>query len=309
MPRIAIVQAAPVGFDREATLDKAEVLVRGAAEHGAELVVLPEAFIGGYPKGAIFGAFVGGRTGRGFEEFGRYAEGASELPGPTSERLGEVAAEAGVVLVSGVIEREGGTLYSSTAILGQRGELIGVRRKLMPTGAERLIWGFADGSSIDVYETSVGRIGAVICWENYMPLLRAAMYQKGIQLYIAPTADTRERWIASMRHIALEGRCFVLSCGLFARRRDLPAAEELSIDEGSDERIIDHGGSCVISPLGEFVAGPVFDEEATIYADLDLSEVAASKYDFDPVGHYSRPDVFHLTVDVTPRRSVSRRCD
>lgn len=303
MTKVAVVQAAPVGFNPEATLQKAEELVGNAARAGARLVVLPEAFVGGYPKGSSFGAVVGDRTEEGYGEFGRYAAGASEIPGPVSQRLGEIAGTSNVYLVSGVIEKAGGTLYSSIAFFDDDGSLLGVRRKLMPTGAERLVWGFADGSSIEAYPTPMGRLGAVICWENYMPLLRAAMYSKGIELYIAPTADGRDRWLATMRHIALEGRCYVLSANYFARRKDFPPGHPCP-HGSSDETVVSRGGSCIIDPFGEIVAGPAYDEEALLFADIDLEKVATSKYDFDPIGHYGRPDLFQLHVDTAPRDAV-----
>ena len=203
----------------------------------------------------------------------------------------------------GVIERDGGTLYCTATFFGPDGALLGKHRKLMPTAMERLIWGFGDGSTLPVVETSIGRIGAVICWENYMPLLRMAMYAKGIQLYCAPTVDDRETWTTTMRHIALEGRCFVLSANQFARRRDYPA--DYAPLQGNDpETVLIGGGSCIVSPLGVVLAGPARDGEAILTADLDLDDIARGTFDLDPVGHYARPDVLQLTVDERPKRPV-----
>ena len=164
----------------------------------------------------------------------------------------------------------------------------------MPTGSERLVWGFGDGSTLPVYDTSLGKLGAVICWENYMPLMRMAMYSKGIQLYCAPTADNRDSWLASMRHIALEGRCFVLSCNQFVRAKDYP--DDLC-PSGNPEDIISRGGSCIVDPFGNFLVEPHFGDETILMADLDMAEIARGKYDFDVVGHYARPDVFQLLVN------------
>ncbi|MHC5543777.1 nitrilase-related carbon-nitrogen hydrolase, partial [Singulisphaera rosea] len=176
-------------------------------------------------------------------------------------------------------------------------------RKLMPTAAERLVWGFGDGSTLPVLETSIGRLGAAICWENYMPLLRMHLYSKGVQLYCAPTADDRETWLATMRHVALEGRCFVLSCNQYALRSDYP--EEYPAIQGNDpSTIMTRGGSCIIDPLGRILAGPAFDGPCILTADLDLDEIARGKYDFDVSGHYARPDVFQLVVDERPKRPV-----
>jgi len=209
--RVAVVQAGSMLFDSERTLAKAERLTAEAAAGGAKLIVFPEAFAGGYPKGADFGARVGSRTPEGRKLFRRYFESALDVPGPGTARLGEAARTHGAWVVMGAIERDGGTLYCTALFFAPDGTLAGKHRKLMPTAMERLIWGFGDGTTLPVIETGFGKIGAVICWENYMPLLRAAMYAKGIQFYCAPTVDDRESWQASMRHIALEGRCFVLS--------------------------------------------------------------------------------------------------
>lgn len=208
---VAVVQAASVLFDPGATIVKAADFARDAASRGAKIVLFPEAFIGGYPKGMDFGARVGTRTDEGREQFRCYYDGAIDVPGPHCSQLGSIAKSNGIYLVIGVIERDGGTLYCTVLFFTPDGALLAKHRKLMPTVAEKLIWGFGDGSTLPVLDTPHGKLGAVICWENYMPLLRTAMYAKGIQLYCAPTVDDRERWTATMRHIALEGRCFVLA--------------------------------------------------------------------------------------------------
>ncbi len=301
--RAAVVQAAPVAFDVEATLDKAERLIVGASASGAQLVVFPEAFISCYPRGLSFGTVVGSRTADGREDFRRYWESSIDVPGPAVDRLSEMARSNAVYLVMGVIERDGGTLYCTILFFADDGRYLGKHRKLMPTAAERLIWGYGDGSTLPVFDTEIGKIGAVICWENYMPLLRMTMYSKGIQIYCAPTADGRDGWTASMRHIALEGRCFVLSCNQFARRRDYPADYDAIQGDDPDE-IMSRGGSMIVSPLGEVLAGPNFEEEAILTADLDLDDVARGKFDLDVVGHYARPDVFQLTVNEKPTPPV-----
>jgi nitrilase len=274
---VAVVQAGAVMFDSDASIAKAEGLVAEAAGRAARLVVFPEAFIGGYPKGEDFGARVGSRSAEGRKLFRRYFEDAVSVPGPATQRLGWLARDHGVWLAIGAIERDGGTLYCTALFFAPDGSLAGKHRKLMPTGMERLIWGFGDGSTLPVIETGFGRIGAVICWENYMPLLRAAMYRQGIQLYCAPTVDDRETWPVTMRHIALEGRCFVLSACQYT------------------EQI--RGGSLIVGPLGKVLAGPCYDEECILTADLDLGEIAEGKFDLDVAGHYARPDVFRLEVE------------
>ena len=279
--RAAVVQAGSILFDSQASIAKAETLIAEAAGSGAKLVVFPEAFVGGYPKGADFGARVGSRTPEGRKLFARYYQNAVEVPGPATARLGEAARAHGVWLVIGVIERDAGTLYCTALFFAPDGSLPARHRKLMPTAMERLIWGFGDGSTLPVIETEFGRIGAVICWENYMPLLRAAMYAKGIQFYCAPTVDDRETWAVTMRHIALEGRCFVLSSCQYSQAGDAPI----------------RGGSIIVGPLGAILAGPRYDCECILTAELDPAEIAEGKFDLDVVGHYARPDVFRLEVN------------
>jgi nitrilase len=301
--RAAVVQAAAVAFDREATLDKAEGLVAEAAGRGAQLVVFPEAFVSGYPRGITFGTVVGQRTEEGRDHFRRYWESAVDVPGPAAGRLGAMAREHGIHLVMGVIERDGGTLYCTVLFFDPAGELMGKHRKLMPTAAERLVWGYGDGSTMPVFDTPHGRLGAVICWENYMPMMRMAMYAKGIQLYCAPTADARDSWIQTVSHIAVEGRCFVMSCNQFARRSDYPADIPNALAE-QPEAVLSRGGSCIVDPFGRLLAGPDYEGEVILTAELDLDQVARAKFDFDVAGHYARPDVFQLHVDERPKPPV-----
>jgi len=303
--RAAVVQDAPVAFDTTKTMTKAIGLVEAAAAQGAQVVVFPEAFIAGYPKGADFGARVGMRSPEGRQEFQRYWESAIDVPGPVTHTLGELARTHCLHLVIGVIERDGGTLYCTVLFFGDEGQLLGKHRKVMPTAMERLIWGFGDGSTLTVVPTPLGKIGAVICWENYMPLLRMSMYAQGVELYCAPTVDDRETWLPTMRHIALEGRCFVLSSCQFAKRSDFPA-DYAPIQGNDPDGILIRGGSCIISPLGQVLAAPVFDQPAILTADLDLSEIVRGKYDLDVVGHYARPDLFQLQVNPSPQQAVQQ---
>lgn len=299
----AVVQAASVGFDSARTLEKLRGLAADAARRQAKLAVFPEAFVSAYPKGLDFGARVGMRSPKGRDDFRRYYDSAIDVPGPATDFIGKVAAENRLFLVVGVIEREAGTLYCTVLFFADDGRYLGKHRKLMPTAMERLIWGFGDGSTLPVFDTGLGRIGAVICWENYMPLLRTAMYAKGVQIYCAPTADGRKTWLPTMQHVALEGRCFVLSCNQYSRRRDFP--QDYDCAQGSDpDAVISEGGSCIISPLGEVLAGPDFDGETILTAHIDLGEIARGKYDFDVTGHYARPDIFRLHVNERPMQPV-----
>lgn len=304
----AVVQAAPVGFDVPRTLAKLGDLAADAARRGAKIAVFPEAFVSAYPKGLDFGARVGSRTAEGREWFRRYFESAIDVPGPACDQIGKLAKANGIQLVVGAIERDGGTLYCSALFFGPDGVCQGKHRKLMPTAMERLIWGFGDGSTLPVIETAMGRIGAVICWENYMPLLRTAMYAKGVELYCAPTVDCRRTWAPSMRHIAVEGRCFVLSACQFARRRDFPADYPIDMaplaGSGGDAVLID-GGSVIVDPMGEVLAGPNYEAECILTAEIDRGAIARGKYDLDVVGHYARPDVFQLTVDERAKPTVA----
>ncbi len=301
--RAAVVQAGSVPFDTAACIDKAVRLAGEAAARGAQLAVFPEAFVPGYPKGMDYGLVVGARDPAGREEFRLYLEAAIDVPGPETARLGEAAAAHGLHLVIGVIERELGTCYCTVLFFGPDGRLLGKHRKLMPTALERMIWGFGDGSTLTAVDSPWGRIGSVICWENYMPMLRMAMYAKNVALYCAPTADDRDTWIPTMRHVALEGRCFVLTACQFLRRGDFPEALRVRLGDGPGA-VLMRGGSAIIGPLGAVLAGPHFDGETILVADLDLAEIGRGKFDFDVAGHYSRPDVFRLLVNEEPARAV-----
>ncbi|MEO5704576.1 MAG: carbon-nitrogen hydrolase family protein [Candidatus Limnocylindrales bacterium] len=304
--RVAVVQAAPVLFDREATIDKAIGLIGDAAAGGATLVVFPEAFVPAYPRGLGFGVVVGSRSAEGRRLFARYSRNAVEVPSAATERLGAAAREAGIWLAIGVIERDpiGGTLYCTLLYYSAEGVLLGKHRKLKPTAAERLVWGEGDGSTMPVFETPLGRVGGLICWENYMPLARTALYTKGVEIYLAPTADARDVWQSTIQHIALEGRCFVLSCNQYVTKsmypRDL-GPEALTDLEAAPEDMC-RGGSAILSPLGDYLAGPLYGKEGILYADLDPDAIAGARFDFDPVGHYARPDIFTFAVDERAQR-------
>jgi len=301
--KAAIVQAGSALFDTPATLDKFERLAKEAAAGGAGLAVFPEAFIGGYPKGSHFGAPVGSRSVEGRDLFRRYYDAAIEAPGPEVRRMGEIAGDLKLDIVVGVIERDGGTLYCTALCYGANGALLGKRRKLMPTAAERLIWGYGDGSTLEAFDANAGRIGAVICWENFMPMARMSQYAQGVEIYCAPTVDDRESWTSLMRMVALEGRCFVLSANQFMKRSDAP--DDFKPVQGDDpDTVLINGGSVIVSPLGEILAGPVFGEETILFAELDPGDIARGKMDFDVAGHYARPDIFTLEVNRSKQSPV-----
>jgi nitrilase len=302
---VAVVQAASVAFDSKQTLEKALDLTRDAARKGARLVLFPEAFLSGYPRGLDFGSVVGSRSPAGRDDFRRCWESAVDIPGPAVEMLARAARSNRVFLVMGVVERDRSTLYCSVLFFAADGTFLGKHRKVMPTASERLIWGYGDGSTLPVFDTPLGRVGAVICWENYMPLLRTYMYSQGIEIYCAPTADHREMWVATMQHIALEGRCFVLGCNQFNRRRDFPKNFRSPFGDLPDT-VISQGGSCIVDPFGKFLAGPNFQDETILVAELDRDQLPRAKFDFDAVGHYSRPDIFRLLVDDQPKPVVTR---
>ncbi|QCP52915.1 carbon-nitrogen hydrolase family protein [Trinickia violacea] len=301
--RVAVVQAGSTLFDTPRTLERMRAHCETLAREGAELAVFPEAYLGGYPKGLDFGTRVGSRSSAGRDDFLRYARSAIDVPGVETERIGAFAREARCSLVVGVIERGGATLYCTALFFNERGVLVAKHRKLMPTASERLIWGSGDGSTLPVVQSSVGKLGAAICWENYMPMLRQSMFARGVEIWCAPTVDERDMWQASMRHIAYEGRCFVLSACQFLTREDCPPDYDCIQGNEPGTQLI-KGGSVIVSPLGEVLAGPVYGQEAVLTADIDLDDVVRGKYDLDVAGHYARPDVFSLHVDMRPKSSV-----
>jgi len=297
---VAVVQSAPPSFDTDGTMRKISTICEQAHAEHAKLVVFPEAFLGGYPKGLDFGARVGLREPRGRDEFVRYHQASVTLPGTELTTLCKLAQRLSLHIVMGCIERDGGTLYCSTLFIDSHGQFLGKHRKTMPTAMERLIWGFGDGATLDVQKTRLGRVGAVICWENYMPMLRMSQYQQGVQIYCAPTVDDRDCWIPTMQHIAVEGRCFVLSSCQYSKRSDYP--DDYVCIQGDDpEQVLIRGGSCIIDPFGEMLASPVYQQQSLLVAELDLDRIIQGKYDLDVAGHYERPDIFELKVDRKPR--------
>lgn len=294
----ATVQASPILFDKKKTIEKIGDLTRDAAQQSARLILFPEVFIPGYPRGLSFGTVVGSRSTEGRELFHLYWENAIEAPGKETEQLGKFTKEAKAYLVIGVTEKDkiSDTLYCTLLYFAPTGELLGKHRKLKPTAAERILWGEGDGRDLNVYETPLGKIGGLICWENYMPLARMALYQQGIEIYLAPTADSRDSWQATLTHIACESRSYVLGCNQFVTKDSYP--DFLKEEVKNQPSIMSSGGSVIISPLGKVLAGPLFDKEGILYADLDPREIIKAKMDFDVIGHYARPDVFDFKLKV-----------
>jgi len=298
---IAALQLGTATEGTSATLSKILVYRDEILKSNCDLLVLPEALLGGYPKGADFGTRIGYRTEEGREEFLQYWNQAVNIDGPEVSELIALARECKTAIVIGIIERGGSTLYCTALFITENGE-VAKHRKLMPTASERLIWGQGDGSTIPVIETSAGKIGAAICWENYMPLLRTTMYAKGIEIWCAPTVDDRDIWQVSMQHIAYEGRNFLVSACQYIPPPDNENQKDNScpIDKPSIR-----GGSVIISPMGEVLAGPLYNQEGVISAAIDLDDIVKARYDMDTTGHYSRPDIFELHVDERKRPAVT----
>ena len=296
--KIAVVQAAPVLFDKDACVEKAVKLIHEAAAQGSELIVFPELLIPCYPYGMTFGFTVGSRNADGRKDWKRYYDNSILCPGPETEILGAAAKEAGAYVSIGVSERDplSATLYNTNLVFTPDGKLDAIHRKLKPTGAERVVWGDANKNYFPITDTPWGPMGSMICWESYMPLARVALYEKGVTLYLSPNTNDNEEWQATIRHIAIEGHCFFVNCDMYFTRdmypKDLLSQEEI----GRLNDIVCRGGSCVVDPYGHYVTQPVWDKEEIIYADLDMDMVPSSRMEFDATGHYARPDVLELRI-------------
>ncbi len=308
MKKVAIVQESPILLDREKTIEMAVGLVDKAAEGGADLVVFPEAFISGYPAW-IWRLRPGGDWGISEELHTRLLNSSVDIDNNELSSLCEAAKKNRVTIVCGLNERDGklsrATIYNTVVIIGEDGSILNRHRKLMPTNPERMVWGFGDGSGLNVVDTPVGRIGTLLCWESYMPLARYALYSQGIEVYVAPTYDSGDGWIGTMQHIAREGRCWVICSGVALTRDDIPSdfPEKASLYPDT-ENWINAGDSVVIAPGGEIVTGPMREEKGVLFAEIDSGRVATSKRVLDVAGHYSRPDVFTLYVNTQPQSPV-----
>jgi len=305
---VAAVQAAYVLMDREATLAKVETLMADPAVRAADLVVFPEAFVPGTP------IWIDSRPiWNGDEQwFAMLADQAVVVPSETTARLGAAARKANAYLVIGVDEREpsGSTIYNTLLYFDPQGNLLGKHRKLMPTGSERTVWGMGDGSTLDTYPTPFGRLGGLICWENYMPLARFYLYSQGVDVWVAPTLAPGDGWIATMQHIAREGRCFVIGANPCVRVDQIPAdfpdRERVWPPDLDNPEWVEPGNTVIVDPDGGILAGPARHEETILVAELDLARVHSGRRKFDPVGHYNRPDVFRLSVDTAPHPAVTQ---
>ncbi len=296
--KLAVVQAAPVMFDKTACIEKALKLINECTANGAELIVFPELFIPGYPYGMTFGFRVGGRNTDGRKDWKVYYDNSILANGPEMQQLIEKAKEQGIYLSIGYSERDAvtGTLYNSNMMIAPDGTAMN-HRKLKPTGSERVVWGDADRDYFPVMETPWGPMGNLICWESYMPLARVALYQKGISLYISPNTNDNPEWQDTIRHIAIEGHCYFINCDMFFTRADYPKTASAGEEIAKLPEIACRGGSCVVDPFGHVVSDTIWDQEGIIYAELDMQKVPASKMEHDVCGHYARPDVLKLQVE------------
>jgi nitrilase len=298
--KIAAVQAAPVYLDRDATIAKACDLIATAGREGAQLIVFPEAFIPTYP-GWVWHLASAQAADILSALYAELLDQAVSIPSDATDRLCEAARQAGAYVAIGMSERNaeasGGSLYNTLLYIDADGQILGKHRKMVPTGPERLIWAQGDGSTLSVYDTPFGKISGLICWENYMPLARYALYAWGTQIYIAATVDRGDDWLGTLRHVAREGRVFVIGCGIVERKSDIPDRSVFKQTYQPDiDEWINVGDSAIVNPDGEFIAGPLREEEGILYAEIDPAKMRAAKWEFDVAGHYARPDVFQLTV-------------
>ena len=296
---IAAIQASPVFMDLDATIEKACILIKKAAKKGAELVVFPEAFVPGYPDWIWH--IPPGDMALNQDLYAKLLEQSVTIGSAETDRLCKATKKAGIYVVIGMNEKNsqasGGSLYNTLLFIDPEGNIFGHHQKLVPTAPERTIWAYGDASTVSVYETELCKVGGLICWENYMPLVRYALYAEGIEVYLAPTYDEGQTWNASMRHIAKEGRCFVSGCCMVLKKEDvLKKFPELEPYYRSVGKYINKGNSVIVDPNGEIMAGPLQAKEGILYAEVDLHMLRASKWNLDVAGHYARPDAFELTV-------------
>lgn len=308
MTKIAIIQESPVLLDRKKTIEKAVQLIDQAASSGAELVVFPEAFISGYPAW-IWRLRPGGDWGISENLYSRLLDSAVDIAAGDLKLLCNAAKKNTITIVCGLNERDStlskATLYNTVVIIGKEGDILNRHRKLMPTNPERMVWGFGDGSGLNVVDTPAGRVGTLLCWENYMPLARYTLYSKGVEIYVAPTYDSGDKWLGTMQHIAREGRCWIICSGVALTNSDIPGdfPDRETLYPASAEWI-NPGDSVVVAPGGEITAGPMRKEKGILFAEIDSKQVGISKRDLDVTGHYSRPDIFTLSVDARPQSPI-----
>ena len=296
--KVAAAQLTPVFLNKGKTVDKACEAIREAANKGAKLIVFPEAFISGYPDWVWL---IPNSKGAELNDlYERLVNNAVSVPESATEKLCDAAKKAGINVVMGMHEKNtetsGASLYNSLLFIDEKGSLLGKHRKLIPTGGERLIWAQGDGSTLISYDTSVGKLAGLICWENYMPLARNAIYESGAQILVSPTWDKSPNWLLSMQHIAREGGLFVISTCMALKMDDIPEEYEFKTRYPEGREWINVGNSCIVAPNGRILAGPLEAEEGILYADIDLSDIIKAKRMFDAVGHYARPDVFNFQV-------------
>lgn len=298
--KVGLVQESPVFFNKVETISKIEQITKTYAAKGCDLLVFPESFIPGYPRGFTFGATIGSRSEKGRKLYAEYYENSLNVQSEDLKRLEDISKKNKTYLVIGVTEKDdiSGSLYCSMLYISPTSGLLGTHRKIKPTGTERIVWAEASGESLTTYQTNIGKLGGLICWENYMPLARMSMYRKGVEIYIAPTADAREEWTSTMQHIALEGRCYVLGCNQYFTKSMYPEKYQTLVAD--EPETMCRGGSIIVAPNGKILAGPLYDKAGVLVAEIDLEEIKLNKLDFDVIGHYARNDIFEFDVKDQP---------